>query len=119
MVKAVKSGATDGIGLARPVTAEPDLPLKILSGFCHSATDTKVNPDDFIMTFLVSTSQISQMGRLPTSVLTSICEGIADLSIQEEAENFKERAAEWILETRKNRDSKKPAPEVFHYKSLF
>ncbi|EYB82775.1 hypothetical protein Y032_0351g3237 [Ancylostoma ceylanicum] len=119
MAKAVKSGATDGIGLARPVTAEPDLPLKILSGFCHSASDTKVNPDDFIMTFLVSTSQISQMGRLPTSVLTNVCEGIADLSIQEEAENFKERAAEWILETRKHRDSRKPTPEVFHYKNLF
>lgn len=49
----------------------------------------------------------------------SVCEGIADLSIQEEAENFKERAAEWILETRKHRDSRKPAPEVFHYKNLF
>ncbi|KAL6743526.1 hypothetical protein Aduo_016555 [Ancylostoma duodenale] len=43
MVKAIKSCVTDGIGLARPVTAEPDLPLKILRRCCFSAADTKIS----------------------------------------------------------------------------
>ncbi|EPB70145.1 oxidoreductase, FAD/FMN-binding protein [Ancylostoma ceylanicum] len=82
MAKAVKSGATDGIGLARPVTAEPG---------CKIQSCPEINGEE---------------------EKELVCEGIADLSIQEEAENFKERAAEWILETRKHRDSRKPTPEL-------
>ncbi|VDM75441.1 unnamed protein product [Strongylus vulgaris] len=69
MVNAVKSGDTDGIGLGRPITAEPDLPKKILNGECYSAADTKVDQDDFKMTFYVSSAQMGQMSKLPTRVL--------------------------------------------------
>lgn len=37
MIDAIKSNATQGIGLGRPITAEPDLPKKILEGDVTSA----------------------------------------------------------------------------------
>ncbi|ETN78939.1 oxidoreductase, FAD/FMN-binding protein [Necator americanus] len=119
MVKAVNSGATNGIGLARPATAEPDLPLKILAGCCLSAADTKVNPEDFTMTFLVSTAQMGQMGKLPTSKLTNVCEGIADLSIPDEAHNFKKLAADYLLDIAKLNNTNKPVIGNLQYRNLF
>ncbi|KAK6757587.1 hypothetical protein RB195_015418 [Necator americanus] len=119
MVRAIKSGATDGIGLGRPITAEPDLPLKILKQHCLSAPDTKINPDDFMMTFLVSTAQMGEMAKLPASFLKNVCEGIADLSIPAEAENFEKCVEPYVLEVLKLTEEKKPVHGVFQYKKLF
>ncbi|KIH57701.1 hypothetical protein ANCDUO_12106, partial [Ancylostoma duodenale] len=73
-----------------------DLPRKILIGTCFSAPDTKINQDDFMMTFFASTAQMGQMGRLPASKLKNVCEGIADLSMKDEAEHFKKHVAGYI-----------------------
>ncbi|RCN41703.1 oxidoreductase, FAD/FMN-binding protein [Ancylostoma caninum] len=118
MVDAIRSGATDGIGLGRPITAEPDLPRKILIGTCFSAPDTKINPDDFMMTFFVSSAQMGQMGRLPASKLKNVCEGIADLSMKDEAEHFKKHVASYIEGVKKLVEANEPVPGVFQHKSL-
>ncbi|ULT87308.1 hypothetical protein L3Y34_006833 [Caenorhabditis briggsae] len=56
-------GTTQGIGLARPATAEPDLPKKILNGSVPSAVKDAFNPNDIIKQIMASGSQIEQMGR--------------------------------------------------------
>ncbi|OLL25162.1 NADH oxidase [Neolecta irregularis DAH-3] len=61
MVNAVKSGATDGIGLARPLSAEPELVKDILSGKVISAI--KPTFDGITnMTLIASGVQIAQIG---------------------------------------------------------
>ncbi|RCN47440.1 oxidoreductase, FAD/FMN-binding protein [Ancylostoma caninum] len=119
MVKAIKSGVTDGIGLARPVTAEPDLPLKILRRCCFSAADTKINQDDFMTTFFVSLAQMGQMAKLPASVVNNISDGIADLSIRDEAENFKKCVEDYLPVMQKLIADNVPIYGAFPYKNLF
>ncbi|PIC24313.1 hypothetical protein B9Z55_017701 [Caenorhabditis nigoni] len=63
MIDAVEKGTTQGIGLARPATAEPDLPKKILNGSVPSAVKDAFNPNDIIKQIMASGSQIEQMGR--------------------------------------------------------
>ncbi|PIO57691.1 hypothetical protein TELCIR_20889 [Teladorsagia circumcincta] len=65
MVNAVLDGTTDGIGLGRPTTAEPDLPVKILRGECLSAPNAIPNQDDYMLTSTVSNMQMGQMGKQP------------------------------------------------------
>ncbi|KHJ89365.1 oxidoreductase, FAD/FMN-binding protein [Oesophagostomum dentatum] len=118
MVNAIESGVTDGIGLGRPTTAEPDLPLKLLKGECQSAPDTKINQDDFKMTLLASLVQMGQMGRLPKRLLSDVCEGIADLSFTDEAENFKKKIQEYLAEVAELMEAKKPIYGIIEYKNL-
>ncbi|VDN32389.1 unnamed protein product [Cylicostephanus goldi] len=65
MANAIESGITDGVGLGRPATAEPDLPRKILEENCLSAPDTKIDQSDFKITLMASFAQMGQMGKLP------------------------------------------------------
>ncbi|WKY00115.1 hypothetical protein Q1695_014745 [Nippostrongylus brasiliensis] len=76
MVRAIADKATDGIGLGRPITAEP-------------APDTKLDPDNFQLALQACLLQMAQMGKHPLSELRSVCDEIADLSHPDEAENFK------------------------------
>ncbi|VDL71214.1 unnamed protein product [Nippostrongylus brasiliensis] len=69
MVRAIADKATDGIGLGRPITAEPDLPAKILRGECLSAPDTKLDPDNFQLALQACLLQMAQMGKHPLSEL--------------------------------------------------
>ncbi|KHJ84970.1 oxidoreductase, FAD/FMN-binding protein [Oesophagostomum dentatum] len=119
MVAAIKSNATNGIGLGRPTTAEPDLPIKILKHGVLSAADMKVDQDDFFMTYLVCIAQMGQMAKKPASSLESVCDGIADLSRPEEAENFKNQVADYVREITRLNEENKPIYGVFQYTSLY
>ncbi|KAL6743527.1 hypothetical protein Aduo_016556 [Ancylostoma duodenale] len=119
MVDAVEGNATDGIGLGRPITAEPDLPLKILTEKCVAAPDTKLDQDDFIITYILCLTQMGQMARQPSSALKSVCDGIADLSRVEEAENFIKYAATLRSEVEKLNQEKKPFYGIIPYINLF
>lgn len=44
MASALRSHATDLVGMARPLTAEPDLPTHLISGKTLVAKDNKVDP---------------------------------------------------------------------------
>ncbi len=63
MVDAINQGSTDGIGLARPVTEEPDLPKKILSGEVFSAVKPILDANDFGITNVASGTQMRQVGK--------------------------------------------------------
>lgn len=63
MVDAINNNATQGIGLGRPITAEPDLPKKILGGRVTSAVKDLFNQNDMGTTALASGTQMEQMGR--------------------------------------------------------
>ncbi|CAJ0600231.1 unnamed protein product [Cylicocyclus nassatus] len=118
MVKAITDGTTDGIGLGRPITAEPDLPAKILQGECFAAADTQLDQDDFGITSTASNTQMGQMGRRSYEEVESICDDIADLSHPEEAENYKKAAMEYFEEMRLTVESGQPVQGVFDYVNI-
>uniref|UniRef100_A0A1I7S635 Oxidored_FMN domain-containing protein n=1 Tax=Bursaphelenchus xylophilus TaxID=6326 RepID=A0A1I7S635_BURXY len=88
MVKAVKEGSTDGIGLGRPITAEPDLPKKILTGQVTSAAFNPLDYD-FFGGAQITSSQMAQAGQLPYSKCHGDpCYGIMDQSDERELEIY-------------------------------
>ncbi|XGW17115.1 hypothetical protein V3C99_002045 [Haemonchus contortus] len=118
MVNAIQEGATDGIGLGRPITAEPDLPAKFFREECFSAADSKLNQNDFFMTLLASQAQMGQMGRKPFAGQTSICEGIADLSHPDEVMNFKEAAILHVKKLKETAKRNEAIHGVMHYVNI-
>ncbi|PIO58827.1 hypothetical protein TELCIR_19728, partial [Teladorsagia circumcincta] len=118
MVKAVADRITDGIGLGRPITAEPDLPAKILRGECMSAPDTKLDQDDFVITLIASLTQMWQMGRRPCADLKNVCDDIADLSHPKEVENFIKKADQFFTEATKAIKKKQPINCVMEYENI-
>ncbi|ETN80849.1 oxidoreductase, FAD/FMN-binding protein [Necator americanus] len=118
MVNAVRDGITDGIGLGRPITAEPDLPAKILRGDCLAAPDTQLNQDDFTITSTASNMQMGQMGKRPYEELENICDDVADLSHPEEAENFKKCAIEYFEEMKKTAERGEAVHGVLDYANV-
>ncbi|KAK5981731.1 Oxidoreductase FAD/FMN-binding protein [Trichostrongylus colubriformis] len=118
MVNAILDGTTDGIGLGRPITAEPDLPAKILRGECLSAPDAIPNQDDYMITSIVSNMQMSQMGKRPFNELKNVCDGIADLSHPKEAENFKKAAAVYVDQMKETAERNEPIHGVMQYENI-
>ncbi|KAI6226507.1 NADH oxidase [Aphelenchoides fujianensis] len=85
MIDAIQAGSTQGVGLGRPIAAEPDLPKKILAGRMDSALQS-VFEGNFAAGNLAANSQMEQAG------LTTLeeaggdpCYGIMDLSTPEVA----------------------------------
>ena len=70
MVNAVEDGSTEGIGLARPVTDEFDLPNKLMKGQVPSSRKTLLDENDFLVTNMASGVQIRQVanGQQPFNV---------------------------------------------------
>ncbi|EDU46800.1 NemA NADH:flavin oxidoreductase Old Yellow Enzyme family [Pyrenophora tritici-repentis] len=53
----------DGVGLARPVCLEPELPRQILSGEVHAAINQLTDDNDFGATNVAAGTQIRQLGK--------------------------------------------------------
>ncbi|KAK6739866.1 hypothetical protein RB195_008390 [Necator americanus] len=118
MVNAILNRITDGIGLGRPITAEPDLPAKILRGECLAAADTKLNPDDYMLTSTASNMQMGQMGKRPYAELNDVCDDIADLSHPQEAENYKKASEKYYKEMKETADKGEPIYDVMEYTNV-
>lgn len=77
----------DGVGLARPLTQEPDICKKILSGEITGAIQQKFDDNDFGLTNVVAGSQIRQVGRDQAPF---------DGSKQENVEAFQKDMGTWM-----------------------
>ncbi|KAK0552035.1 NADH-dependent flavin oxidoreductase [Tilletia horrida] len=71
MVRAIENGSTEGIGLARPVAEEPDLPNKILSGEASAAIKTLVPANDSGLGGAVGGLAMKQIGDGQSVILDS------------------------------------------------
>lgn len=89
MVEAIKSGATQGIGLGRPITAEPDLPKKILQKLAPSAVFDAIDQSEFVLSLLASNTQIEQMGRNSLKEANNdVTYGLSDFSDEDTVKRF-------------------------------
>jgi 2,4-dienoyl-CoA reductase-like NADH-dependent reductase (Old Yellow Enzyme family) len=61
MVKALET--VDGVGLARPVCQEPNLPREILESKVSGAIQQKLDQDNFSLTNIAAGTQIRQVGK--------------------------------------------------------
>lgn len=84
MVKALD--AVDGVGLARPVCQEFELPKEILSGKVNAAIEQKVDQQNFGLTNVAAGTQIRQVGRDQEPI---------DLSKQENVDLFMKDMGTW------------------------
>ncbi|CAI5451939.1 unnamed protein product [Caenorhabditis angaria] len=97
MIQAVESGATHGIGLGRPTTAEPDLPKKILEGKVSSALANTIDGNNFYYTSLASGVQMEQMGRTSLEEANNnIMTSISDFSNPETTNRFLEVLKDYV-----------------------
>ncbi|KAI6176115.1 Oxidored-FMN domain-containing protein [Aphelenchoides bicaudatus] len=95
MVSAVKNGDTDGVSIARPAAAEPDLPRKILNHGVQSAVLTQFE-NDFMTGLPAAQTQLAQAGSSDLREANGdVCYGISDFSDDAEANKFKEGLMAW------------------------
>ncbi|CAD5227187.1 unnamed protein product [Bursaphelenchus xylophilus] len=86
MVQTVKSGVAEGIGLGRPAAAEPDLPLKLISG---NVTGAEFSPYQVGENFFICMTQMVQAGERAFSECNGdVCRDIMDHSNEEEMNYF-------------------------------
>ena len=84
MVKALD--AVDGVGLARPVCQEFDLPKNILNGKVNGAIEQKIDQQNFGLTNVAAGTQIRQVGKDQQPI---------DLSSQENVDAFMNDMGSW------------------------
>jgi 2,4-dienoyl-CoA reductase-like NADH-dependent reductase (Old Yellow Enzyme family) len=84
MVDALKT--VDGVGLARPVCLEPELPRQIISGEVHAAIQQLTDDNDFGATNVAAGTQIRQLGKDQQPI---------DLSVKENLEAFQKDVGTW------------------------
>uniref|UniRef100_A0A1I7RMH8 Oxidored_FMN domain-containing protein n=2 Tax=Bursaphelenchus xylophilus TaxID=6326 RepID=A0A1I7RMH8_BURXY len=98
MVAAIRNNETDGIGLARPAAAEPDLPKKIINHGVQSCAAT-IFADDFMISMPAANTQLAQAGSSDVSECHGdLCHGISDFSNPDEAETYKNAMFKWFGE---------------------
>jgi hypothetical protein len=96
MVNAVHSGITDGVGLGRPITAEPDLPAKILRGIVHGALNS-VFEGDYALGNMAANTQMSQAGSTTIAEARyDPCFGVMDISTEEGTRLYKQELMKHI-----------------------
>jgi len=84
MVKALD--AVDGVGLARPICQEFELPKDILEGKVNGAIEQKLDQDNFGLTNVAAGTQIRQVGKDQQPI---------DLSSQENVDAFMKDMGAW------------------------
>ncbi|KAE9548669.1 hypothetical protein FO519_008115 [Halicephalobus sp. NKZ332] len=107
MVKAVEEGATDGIGLGRPITAELDLPKKILAGEVQSSI-TNPFDQDFAVSNMLSNLQMWQSQQKNMNEISHINEGILDISDEDQKVKFQKTLQIYLQEIAKIAAEGKP-----------
>ncbi|CEF64082.1 NADH:flavin oxidoreductase/NADH oxidase, N-terminal domain and Aldolase-type TIM barrel domain-containing protein [Strongyloides ratti] len=121
MVSSIEFGSTDGIGIGRPSTAEPDLPSKILNNKVNSAPVNLLDPKGFAVTNVGSGSQMIQMSRKSLKECNSNpCHEIMDLSNPEIARKYLARFDNFFDELMKKHKSGEPITGLLEvdYKEL-
>ncbi|KAI6181291.1 Oxidored-FMN domain-containing protein [Aphelenchoides besseyi] len=117
MVQAIRNGDTDGISLARPAAAEPDLPRKILNKGVQSAA-LSLFESDFSVGLPGAQTQLAQIGSLPLrDTMGDVCYGISDFSDQQQADDYKEAMFKWYGEVLNIGKQGRMAAGVFEYKT--
>lgn len=84
MAEALSS--VDGVGLARPVCLEPELPRQIIAGEIDAAIDQLTDDNDFGITNVAAGTQIRQLGKDQQPI---------DLSDQKNLEAFQKDVQTW------------------------
>lgn len=116
MVEAVTSGATQGIGLCRPITAEPDLPKKILERSVPSAIHDVLDQDDFAVTLLASNTQIEQMGRSSLEEANGdVTYAISDFSDEATVQRYAMAIGEFVEKLKREAAEGKSTPSVIRF----
>ncbi|CAJ0578149.1 unnamed protein product, partial [Mesorhabditis spiculigera] len=115
MVKVIEDGNCDAIGLGRPITAEPDLPKKILQYGVAAAADNKIDQQDFLFTNLVSNTQMWQAGKRPFSECQKVTDDIVDMTVQETADRYKKEAQDYLDRASELGSRGQPVAGVFEY----
>ena len=102
MANAIKEGSTDGIGLARPIAAEPDLPKKILDGTASGSVADRLDQNNFGLTLMASIAQMALMGKRSLKEANGeVCKDIPDFSREAEAESFQKYVTAFTAELMK------------------
>lgn len=91
-------GTVDGVGLARPVTLEPELPRQILSGEVNAAIEQLTDDNDFGATNVAAGTQIRQLGKDQQPI---------DLSDQKNYEAFQKDVGTWSKGFEEDKDGSK------------
>ncbi|CAO4380060.1 unnamed protein product [Caenorhabditis nigoni] len=119
MVDAVKTGATQGIGLGRPITAEPDLPKKILEGSVPSAIHDALDQNNFAVSLLASNTQMEQMGRNSfKEAKQDVSYGLSDFSDEETVKRFGKAIEDFIELTRVQASKGVAIPAVITFEGV-
>ncbi|PVI05898.1 NADH:flavin oxidoreductase/NADH oxidase-like protein [Periconia macrospinosa] len=88
----------DGVGLARPICLEPELPKKIIDGDVHAAIDQLTDDNDFGVTNVAAGTQIRQLGKDQQPI---------DLSDQKNFEAFLKDMEVWAKSLSEDKEGKK------------
>lgn len=88
----------DGVGLARAVCLEPELPKQIINGEVNAAIDQLIDSNDFGMTNLAAGAQIRQLGKDQQPI---------DLSNAKNLEGFQKDVGKWIKSLAEDKDNSK------------
>ncbi|OAL55223.1 FMN-linked oxidoreductase [Pyrenochaeta sp. DS3sAY3a] len=96
MVDALQT--VDGVGLARPVCLEPELPKQIIEGEVAAAIDQLTDDNDFGITNVAAGTQIRQLGKDQQPI---------DLSDEKNFEAFKKDMSTWSKGFENDKDGNK------------
>lgn len=88
----------EGVGLARPVCLEPELPKQIINGEVHAAIHQLTDDNDFATTNIAAGTQIRQLGKDQQPI---------DLSDEKNVKGFQKDVETWMKGLADNEDGSK------------